>query len=125
MILPGPYEIWFVLVYGILAWIAFSLGLYLGDNFHRKKEAMVGGLLILVLASVLGMLSGFAAEQLQTGLVMSLSFQLVGIFICTMAVSRVCQMLNWPRTWLAALLSLVFYLIAALIIGWGVAYAIQ
>lgn len=124
MILPAPYEIWLILVYGILAWIAFALGLYLADNFRRRKEAMAGGLLILVLASVLSMLSGFAAEQLQTGLLMSISFQLAGLFICTMAVSRVTQMLSWPRTWLAAVLALVFYLLAAITVSWGLAFTI-
>lgn len=124
MILPGPYEIWFVLIYGILAWLSFALGLYLADDLHRKKEAMVGALLILVLASVLSMLAGFAAEQLQTGLLMSMAFQLTGIVLCVMAVSRVTQMLSWPRTWLAALLALIFYILAAVLVGWGLAMTI-
>lgn len=81
---------------------------------------MVGGLLILVLASVLSMLSGFAANQLQTGVLVSMIFQLAGIFISSMAVSRVLQMLSWPRTWLAAVLVLILYVTACILMGWGI-----
>lgn len=117
-------EICLVLLFCGLTWLAFSLALYLADNLKRKKEAIVGGLLILVLTSVLGMLSGFAAEQLQTSLLMIAIFQCLGIFICTMAVSRVCQMLSWGRTWLAALLALLLYLAAAVATGWGIALSL-
>lgn len=120
MIPSGIQEIWVVMLYCILTWVAFTGALYLADNLHRPKEAMLGGLLTLVLASVLSMLTSFAAEQLQTGIAMNLSFQLSGILLCTMAVSRVVQMLSWPRTWLAGVLSLLFYTLAALFIGWGI-----
>lgn len=123
MILTGIQEIWVILLYCILSWVAFTLALYLADNVKRKKEAMVGGVLILVLASVLSMLSGFAANQLQTGMVMNMIFQLFGIFVSTMAVSRVLQMLSWPRTWLAAILVLAFYLTACILMGWSVVLA--
>lgn len=123
MILTGVQEIWVILLYCILSWVAFTLALYLADNVKRKKEAMVGGVLILVLASVLSMLSGFAANQLQTGMVMNMVFQLSGIFVSTMAVSRVLQVLSWPRTWLAAILVLAFYLTACILMGWGVVLA--
>ena len=108
------------MLYCILTWVAFSGALYLADNLRRPKEAMLGGLLALVLASVLSMLTSFAAEQLQTPLAMNLTFQLSGILLCIMAVSRVVQMLSWPRTWLAGVLSLLFYTLAALFIGWGI-----
>lgn len=120
MIPSGIQEIWVVMLYCILTWVAFSGALYLADNLRRPKEAMLGGLLALVLASVLSMLTSFAAEQLQTPLAMNLSFQLSGILLCIMAVSRVVQMLSWPRTWLAGVLSLLFYTLAALLIGWGI-----
>lgn len=120
MILTGVQEIWVILLYCILSWVAFSLALYLADNVKRKKEAMVGGLLILVLASVLSMLSGFAANQLQTGVLVSMIFQLAGIFISSMAISRVLQMLSWPRTWLAAVLVLILYVTACILMGWGI-----
>lgn len=123
MILTGIQEIWVILLYCILSWVAFTLALYLADNVKRKKEAMVGGVLILVLASVLSMLRGFAANQLQTGMVMNMIFQLFGIFVSTMAVSRVLQMLSWPRTWLAAILVLAFYLTACILMGWSVVLA--
>lgn len=81
---------------------------------------MLGGLLTLVLASVLSMLTSFAAEQLLTGMVMNLTFQLTGILLCSMAVSRVMQMLSWPRTWLVGLLSLIFYSVMGILLGWGI-----
>jgi len=120
MIPSGIQEIWVVMIYCILTWVAFSGSLYLADNLRRPKEAMLGGLLALVLASVLSMLTSFAAEQLQTPLAMNLTFQLSGILLSIMAVSRVVQMLSWPRTWLAGVLSLLFYTLAALFIGWGI-----
>ena len=107
-----------MMVYCILSWAAFSLALFLADKWHRKKEAMAGGLLILVLVSVLSLLSGFAVESLQTGVALSMSFLLTGIFFCTMAVSRVIQMLSWPRTWLASALGLVFYLVVTILQVW-------
>ena len=122
MIPGGINEIWFVLIYSALTWAAFSLGLYLADNLHRKKEAMLGGLLLVVLASVLAMLSSFAALELGTGLEMSTIFLMSGITLCSMAVSRVCQMLSWPRTFLAAVYSVVGYVLVSLILGWGLAY---
>lgn len=107
-----------MLVYCILSWAAFSMALLLADKWHRKKEAMTGGLLILVLVSVLSLLSGVAVESLQTGVGMSMAFLLAGIFFCTMAVSRVIQMLSWPRTWLAGSLGLVLYLVVTILQVW-------
>lgn len=120
MIPSGIQEIWVVMLYCILAWVAFAGALYLADNLRRPKEAMLGGLLTLVLASVLSMLTSFAAEQLLTGMVMNLTFQLTGILLCSMAVSRVMQMLSWPRTWLVGLLSLIFYSVMGILLGWGI-----
>ena len=120
MIPSGIQEIWVVMLYCILTWVAFSGALYLADNLRRPKEAMLGGLLILVLASVLSMLTSFAAEQLQTGIAMNLTFQLTGILLCAMAVSRVMQMLSWPRTWLVGLFALFFYTLSGVLIGWGI-----
>jgi len=108
------------MLYCILSWVAFSGALYLADNLRRPKEAMLGGLLTLVLASVLSMLTSFAAEQLLTGMAMNISFQLAGILLCSMAVSRVMQMLSWPRTWLVGLLSLIFYSVMGILLGWGI-----
>ncbi len=108
------------MIYCILTWVAFTGALYLADNLRRPKEAMLGGLLTLVLASVLSMLTSFAAEQLMTGMAMNLTFQLSGILLCAMAVSRVVQMLSWPRTWLVGALSLIFYTIVAILLGWGI-----
>ncbi len=120
MIPSGIQEIWVVMLYCVLAWAAFSAALYLADNWQRPKEAMLGGLLVLVLASVISMLTSFAAEQLLTGMAMNLTFQLSGIMLCAMAVSRVVQQLSWPRTWLAGVLSLLFYSIIAVLLGWGI-----
>lgn len=118
MIPSGLQEIWVVMLYCILTWAAFSISLYLADNLRRIKEAVLGGLLALVLASVLSMLSSFAAEQLLTSISMNLAFMLSGVLLCTMAVSRVMQMLSWPRTWLVGILSLLFYIIVSILIGW-------
>lgn len=120
MIPSGIQEIWVVMLYCVLTWAAFSGALYLADNWRRPKEAMLGGLLVLVLASVISMLTSFAAEQLLTGMSMNLTFQLSGIMLCAMAVSRVVQQLSWPRTWLAGVLSLLFYSIIAVLLGWGI-----
>lgn len=108
------------MLYCILTWVAFSGALFLPDNLRRAKEAMLGGLMTLVLASVLSLLASFAAEQLQTGVGMNLTFQLSGILLCSMAVSRVVQMLSWPRTWLVGVLALIFYTIMAILLGWGI-----
>ena len=111
-------EIWIILLFCLLTWGGFSAALYLPDTFKRKKEALVGGALMVLLSSVLGMLAGFAAAFLQAGLIISTLFQLSGIFLCTMAVSRVLQMLTWPRTWLTGLLGLLFYILCFLLVGW-------
>lgn len=111
-------EIWIILLFCLLTWSGFSAALYLADTFRRKKEALVGGALMVLLSSVLGMLAGFAAAFLQAGLIISTLFQLSGIFLCTMAVSRVLQMLTWPRTWLIGLLGLLFYIFCFLLVGW-------
>lgn len=118
MAFPDTQEIWFVLLYCLLTWAGFSLALYLADSYRRVRAAGVGGLLVLILASVLSMLSGFAAARLQTGEGMSATFQLVGVVACVMAVSRVCQMLTWGRTWLAAIYGLIAYLCSAMLISW-------
>jgi hypothetical protein len=118
MIFPGSTEIWFVLLYCLLTWLGFTLSMLLADPFQRLRAACVGGLLVLILASVLSMLAGFASGQLQTGLGMTASFQLLGVGACLMAVSRVTQMLNWPRTWLVAAYGLISYICAALILSW-------
>lgn len=125
MIPGGINEIWFVLIYSALTWAVFSLALYLADNLHRRKEAMLGGLLILVLSSVLAMLSSFAAMQLGSGIELSAIFLLVGTAACSMAVSRVMQMLSWLRTWLAAIYAVVGYVLVSLILGWVVAMLMQ
>lgn len=118
MIPSGIQEIWVVMLYCILTWVAFSGSLYLADNLRRAREAMLGGVLTLVLASVISMLCSFAAEQLLTGMPMNLSFQLSGVLLSSMAVSRVVQMLSWARTWLAGGLSLLFYTISSMLIAW-------
>lgn len=120
MIPSGMQEIGVIMLYCVLTWVAFTLALRLPDNQRRWKEAMLGGMLTLVLASVLSMLTSFAAEQLQTGMVMNLSFQLAGILLCAMAVSRVVQLLSWARTWLVGILALLFYSLAGVLIGWGI-----
>jgi hypothetical protein len=111
-------ELWSVVLYCALSWVMFSLALYLPDAQKRKKEAMVGAMLIMVLVAVLALLSGYAAAQLETGLMMNMVFMIVGVAICTMAVSRVLQMLSWPRTWLAGLLGVVGYLLVGIILAW-------
>lgn len=125
MIPGGINEIWFVLIYSALTWAVFSLALYLADNLHRRKEAMLGGLLILVLSSVLAMLSSFAAIQLGSGIELSAIFLLIGTAACSMAVSRVMQMLSWLRTWLVAIYAVVGYVLVSLILGWIVAMLMQ
>ena len=109
---------WYVALYCILAWVVFSLALYLPDASRRKKEAMVGGLLNLVLVSVLSMLSGFAAEQLGTSMGITAAFQISGVLLCSLAVSRVVQMLSWPRTWVVGVLAVAGYLLVGVVLAW-------
>ncbi|MBR3903515.1 MAG: hypothetical protein IKJ29_07660 [Akkermansia sp.] len=111
-------EIWFVMLYCVLMWALFALAFFLADNLWRKKEAMVCGLLNLVLVSVLAMLSNFAAQMLGAGWLMSAGFLVIGILLCSMAVSRVCQMLGWLRTCLAAFYALLAYSACGFILGW-------
>lgn len=111
-------EMWYVALYCILAWVVFSLALYLPDASRRKKEAMVGGLLNLVLVSVLSMLSGFAAEQLGTSMGITAAFQISGVLLCSLAVSRVVQMLSWPRTWVVGVLAVAGYLLVGVVLAW-------
>lgn len=118
MHMPVLHGIWFVIFYCLFIWGGFALALFLADSRKRLREACVGALLVLILSSVLSMLSGFAAEQLETGIGMTMSFQLVGVWACLMAASRVCQMLPWSRTWLAAALGLIAYIVVALIFAW-------
>ena len=125
MHVPVLHGIWFVILYCLFIWGGFALGLLLADPRKRLREACVGGLLVLILSSVLSMLSGFAAEQLETGIGMTMSFQLIGVWVCLMASSRVCQMLSWARTWLAAALGLIAYIAVALIAAWIMADSMQ
>lgn len=111
-------EIWFVMLYCVLMWMLFSLAFFLADDLWRKKEAMVCGLLNLLLVSVLAMLSNFAAQMLGTGWLMSAGFLVIGILLCSMAVSRVCQMLGWFRTFLAAFYALLAYSACGFILSW-------
>lgn len=111
-------EIWITLLYCVLTWVAFSAAYYLADTLHRRKEAMIGGLIAFMAVSILMMLAGYASVFMGVGVLMSLIFQLCGILLSTMAVSRVVQMLPWPRTWLVGGLALFFYLIVSTLIGW-------
>lgn len=121
MIPPCNNELWFTLLYCVLTWLGLTLAYWLADSLKRWRNAMACGLTELVLASVLAMLSSIAAAQLGTGLLMSGGFQLVGLIISAMAVSRVFQMQSWPRTWLAAVLVLLVYLL----LGWLLAWVMQ
>lgn len=111
-------EIWYVLLYCVLLFLLFFLVFLLADNLKRKREALTGALLNLVLISVLSMLSSYAAEALNPGLYMTAGFQLTGVLICSMAVSRVLQMLNWWRTWLLGIATVLVYLLGGLLLGW-------
>jgi hypothetical protein len=111
-------EIWITLLYCVLTWVAFSAAYYLADTLHRRKEAMIGGLIAFMVVSILMMLAGYASVFMGVGVLMSLIFQLCGVLLSVMAVSRVVQMLPWPRTWLAGGLALFFYLIVSTLIGW-------
>ena len=106
-------QFWFALLYSLLTWVAFSLACYLADDLRRRKPAMFAGLLALICAAVIVLLAGYAAIVMQTGMLMSLIFQICGILLSVMSVSRVVQMLSWPRTWLAGGLALFFYLIVS------------
>ena len=111
-------ELWYVLLYCLLTWLLLALAFYAADALHRWKNAMACALVEMVLAAVLSMLGGFAAAQLGTGLPMAGIFQLVGILASTMAVSRIFQMQNWSRTWLAGALAVVAYALAGQIMAW-------
>lgn len=111
-------EIWITLLYCVLTWVAFAAAYYLADTLHRRKEAMIGGLIAFMVVSILMMLAGYATVFMGVGVLMSLIFQLCGVLLSVMAVSRVVQMLPWPRTWLAGGLALFFYLIVSTLIGW-------
>lgn len=118
MVFPDTQEIWFIVLYILLTGAGFTLALYLADPYRRFRAAWVGGLLVLILASVLSMLAVFAATQLQSGPGMLATFQLVGVGACLMAVSRVSQILTWGRTWLAAIYGLMAYIGTAMLISW-------
>lgn len=118
MIPPLQHEIWYILLYCTLVWLTFSISFWLVDSQRRIKVAAVAGLLNLILVSVLSMLAGFAAEQLGTGMLMTSSFQIVGLLACTIAVSRLCQMLSWPRTFLVALIAAAAYILSGMIVLW-------
>ncbi len=118
MIPDSTNEIGYMLLYCVLMWLVFTLAFWLADNQHRWKDAMVSALLNLVLISVLALLGSYAAVQLGTSMVMTTGFQLVGVLICSMAVSRIGQMLSWPRTLLAAVLNVTGYVVGGLILAW-------
>ncbi len=118
MIPPCHNELWFMLLYCVLTWVLLTLAFYVPDSLHRWKSAMACALVELVLAAVLSMLSSYAAAQLGTGFLMAGIFQLAGIMASAMAVSRVFQMLNWPRTWLAGALTVTAYLLVGQLMVW-------
>lgn len=119
MIPPCHAELWFMLLYCALTWVLLTLAFYVSDSLHRGKTAMACALVELVLAAVLSMLSSFAAAQLGTAFLMTGIFQMAGILASAMAVSRVFQMLNWPRTWLAGVLAIVAYVLVGQLMVWG------
>ena len=116
MIPPCDNSLGAVLLYCVMVWLAFSLALLASGPDRGLKAAALGGFLTLVLSACIAMLAAYAMASLGTGLLMAGSFQLVGVGVCAMAVSRVCQMLSWPRTLLAGFLSVVGYLLAGLIL---------
>ena len=120
MIPDSTNEIGYMLLYCVLMWVVFTLAFWLADNQHRWKDAMISALLNLVLISVLALLGSYAAAQLGTSMTMTTGFQLAGVLICSMVVSRIGQMLSWPRTWLVGLLSLIFYSVMGILLGWGI-----
>lgn len=111
-------ELWSVVLYCALSWVMFSLALYLPDALNRKKEAMVGALLIMVLVAVLALLSGLVTAPLNSGIMMNAVFMIAGTAACTMAVSRVFQQLSWARTWLAGGLGVLGYLLTGIVLAW-------
>lgn len=119
MIPPCNNELFFILLFCVLTFVMLSLAFWLADNLHRWRNAMACGLVELVLASVISMLSAFAAAQLGTGQTMAGLFQLAGLVASAMAVSRVFQMLSWRRTWLAAALVIAGYLLVGQILVWS------
>ena len=110
-------DFWYILLYCVLLWGFLVLALLAADPLHRWKESLAGAAVELILISTLSTLSGFAIIQLQTGYLMAVIFQLVGVIISAMAVSRVFQLLTWRRTLLAAVYSLVAYLLTGLILS--------
>lgn len=116
MIPPCDNSLGAVLLYCVMVWLAFSLALLAAGPDRGLKAAALGGFLTLVLSACIAMLAAYAMEGLGTGLLMAGSFQLVGVGVCAMAVSRVCQMLSWPRTLLAGFLCILGYLLAGLIL---------
>ncbi len=120
MIPVPPLEIGVTLLYCILTWVALSAACYLADRLRRRKSAMAAGLIAFICASVIMLLASYATIIMQTGLLMSLIFQLCGILLSVMAASRIVQMLTWPRTWLAGVLALGFYLIVCILVGWSI-----
>lgn len=118
MISPCYNELWFMLLYCVLTWALLAVAFSVADSLHRWKTAMACALVELVLAAVLSMLSSFAAAQLGTGFIMAGIFQLAGILASAMAVSRVFQMLSWPRTWLAGALTVAAYLLVGQLMAW-------
>ena len=118
MIPDSSNEIGYMLFYCVLMWVVFTLAFWLADNQHRWKDAMISAMLNLVLVSVLALLGSYAAAQLGTSMTMTTGFQLAGVLICSMAVSRIGQMLSWPRTLLAAVLNVTGYIVGGLILAW-------
>lgn len=116
MITDGDNELWWMLLYCGILWFILSLAFWLADSQRRLKEASISGFVELFLISTLAMISGFAAAELQQGMLVTTIFQLTGVLISSMAVSRVIQMQSWPRTWLAALLSMLGYLAAGVVL---------
>ena len=109
-------DFWYILLYCILLWSLLVLALLAADPRHRWKESLAGAAVELILISTLSTLSGFAIIQLQSGYLMAVFFQLAGVIISAMAVSRVVQLLNWRRTLLAAVYSLVAYLLTGFVL---------
>ncbi len=116
-------ELWWMLLYCGILWFILSLAFWLADSQRRLKEASISGFVELFLISTLALISGYAAAELQQGMLMTTIFQLAGVLISSIAVSRVIQMLSWTRTWIAALLSMLGYLAAGIALLWLMAAA--
>lgn len=116
-------ELWWMLLYCGILWFILSLAFWLADSQRRLKEASISGFVELFLISTLALISGYAAAALQQGMLMTTIFQLAGVLISSIAVSRVIQMLSWTRTWIAALLSMLGYLAAGIALLWLMAAA--